>query len=291
MAIDWIKMRVNLIDDPAVLVIANATGIDEFGVIGRLHKLWSWADQQTTDGNAPGVTNVAARAWLDRYLSCTGFADALVAVGWLEIDETGMRLPNFDRHNGQSGKQRAVTAKRVRNHRSQCNGATVTQHVTDGNTGVVTEALPDLKRTDQVGNSKTSQPSKNGRRANKSSKSGSGQGKGIDPEDLNDPEKILAYVQRRGIDIGIYENQVRSLGAVLESNANGNAPPAYFVSLVDKATTGAWTVGDEFHEPAKRWLLDCKKSKQPKVVPIADEVDPAEAVVTALTAASGGSTT
>jgi hypothetical protein len=113
----WIKMRVELVDDPAVVAIAEATGLDEFGVVGRLHRLWSWADVHTVDGNARGVT----RAFVDRYLNCTGFADSMVKAGWLSFDGELMTFPSFQSHNGETGKQKALTAKRVANHKAKGN--------------------------------------------------------------------------------------------------------------------------------------------------------------------------
>lgn len=130
MAGDWIKMRVDLTDDPAVIGIAAATGLDEFSVVGRLHRLWSWADQQTTDGNATGVT----LAWLDRYVSAAGFAQAMVNFGWLRETATGLSLPNYERHSGETGKQRGLTAKRAAKHRGKSNA--------NSNASAVTKSAP-----------------------------------------------------------------------------------------------------------------------------------------------------
>ena len=113
MAGDWIKMRVDLASDPAVIAVAIATDLDEDHVVGKLHKLWSWADQQTENGDAPGVTE----AWLDRHVGVSGFALAMLSVGWLTISSGGIAIPNFDTHNGESGKRRALTARRNRKYR------------------------------------------------------------------------------------------------------------------------------------------------------------------------------
>jgi hypothetical protein len=113
MAGDWIKMRVDLDDDPAVIGISAGTGLDTPGVVGRLHKLWSWADRQSRDGHAPSVTEM----WLDRYVGCEGFASAMQQQGWLTVDTSGISFPNFDRHNGKSAKTRALATSRQRNAR------------------------------------------------------------------------------------------------------------------------------------------------------------------------------
>lgn len=142
MAGDWIAMRCDLASDPAVIHMAAALGLDEYAVIGRLHHLWSWADQQTTDGvvtlpsrpcHAPGVTdaqqggdNGAILAWIDRRLATPGFAAAMVSAGWLECFAGGVRFPNFDRWNSQTAKQRLLATKRQAKRRSESRHARVT---------------------------------------------------------------------------------------------------------------------------------------------------------------------
>ena len=133
MAGDWIKMRVDLDEDPAVIAIAESLKMDEDHVVGKLWRVWKWANQQTINGNAPSVT----KNWLDRYVRVAGFAQAMVDSGWLEFSdgkETGLIIPNFERHNGKSAKTRALTSKRVTNHR---NGASVT------------DALPEKRREEK----------------------------------------------------------------------------------------------------------------------------------------------
>lgn len=123
MAGDWIKMRTDLQLDPSVIAIASAVGIDEDHVVGKLHRLWSWADQHTFDGNASSVTE----KWIDRFTNCAGFASAMRDTGWLILTEGGVQFPKFYRHNGQTGKQRALTAKRVAALRNANCNADVTQ--------------------------------------------------------------------------------------------------------------------------------------------------------------------
>ena len=108
MAGDWLKMRHDLADDPAVIRMSAETGIDEDAVIGKLFRLWSWADRHTRDGVAAGI----ALAWVDRFARCDGFGAALVEVGWLVDDDAGLRFPRFDRHCSTSAKERAVDAAR-----------------------------------------------------------------------------------------------------------------------------------------------------------------------------------
>ena len=114
MAGDWIKMRTALADDPAVICMADRLEMDEFSVVGRLHHLWSWADKQSRDGHADGVTG----KWIDRYVQCDGFAQCLVSVGWLVLGESGIEFPNFDRHNGETAKARGLATNRQQKKRA-----------------------------------------------------------------------------------------------------------------------------------------------------------------------------
>lgn len=104
MAGDWIKMRVDLLDDPAVFKLAEILNVDELHVVGSLFCFWSWADKHAVDGNVDG----AATRMVDKVSMTPGFSDALVAVGWLKIDEKGIEIPHFKRHNGASAKERIL---------------------------------------------------------------------------------------------------------------------------------------------------------------------------------------
>lgn len=113
MAGDWIKMRIGLANDPAVIAIAAGLDIGEFEVVGMLHHLWSWADAQSRNGHASGVT----RKWVNRFVHRDGFIEEMEKTGWIVVDESGITFPNFDRHNGESSKNRALAAERKRKQR------------------------------------------------------------------------------------------------------------------------------------------------------------------------------
>lgn len=114
MAGDWIKMRGNLWDDPRVSRLCDLTEQTEAAVIGGLYWLWATADQHTEDGILPGLT----LRQIDRKSGVPGLGKALCDIGWLVDHPEGVRILRFEEHNGASAKKRAVTAKRVANHRS-----------------------------------------------------------------------------------------------------------------------------------------------------------------------------
>jgi hypothetical protein len=155
---EWITISHPLPDKPEVHAIASTLDIDPDAVVGKLIRIWIWADQQTIDGNARSVT----KALLDRITMCRGFAAAMQNAGWLTENDVGVQLPNFERHNGETSKIRQLAGRRVRKHRENkgaaqsCNARSVTkalpEHATSNTTGnadSVTKALPDKRRVEE----------------------------------------------------------------------------------------------------------------------------------------------
>ncbi|WP_237133781.1 hypothetical protein [Pseudohongiella sp. O18] len=141
MAGDWIKFEVTTSDKPEVWAIAAMLSIDPDAVIGKLLRIWGWFDQHTENGNAPSVTKML----LDRNVGVTGFCDAVIASGWMFESDGIISLPNFDRHNGKTAKNRALTAKRVASHKQKGNAK--------GNASSVSGALPrEEKRREDINN-------------------------------------------------------------------------------------------------------------------------------------------
>ncbi len=144
MAGEWLKFEKATPDKPEVFAIAAALNMDPDAVVGKLIRVWSWFDTHTVSGNGAGVTSPL----LDRISGVTGFVAAMQAVGWIEVTPEGVSLPNFDRHTGETAKGRALTAKRVANHKNKSNAK--------GNDPIVTTALPrEEKRREEKKEQKT----------------------------------------------------------------------------------------------------------------------------------------
>ena len=122
---EWIKIEITLPNKPEVIRIGRALGLSPEAVCGYLIRFWGWASSNSVDGF---VTQLALRD-IDMIVTLPGFADAIVAVGWLrqEPDTDRLALPNFDRHNGESAKKRGLTAKRQERYRNANSNAVVTQ--------------------------------------------------------------------------------------------------------------------------------------------------------------------
>ena len=115
MAGSWIRMRHDLIDAPEIRRLARAAGVTKDDVYGKLFRLWSWFDRHSVNGV---VADEEIEA-VDELIGVTGFAAALVSVGWLASQEGGIVIPHWDRHNSETAKERALAAVRQERHRGK----------------------------------------------------------------------------------------------------------------------------------------------------------------------------
>lgn len=106
---NWIKIETVTMDKPEVCVVATQLKMDPDAVVGKLVRLWSWAEVNRIKSNEMHVT----LEFLDKLVGKKGFAAALMKAGWLQEEAGILRFPNFGRHNGPAGKGRALTAQRV----------------------------------------------------------------------------------------------------------------------------------------------------------------------------------
>lgn len=109
----WIKIEVSTPDKPEICAIATKLRIDSDAVVGKLVRLWSWAE---LNGAKPNDLNVT-KEFLDKLCGRKGFAEAVIQAGWLLESGDKLAFPNFERHNGNASKVRGLTARRVEQHR------------------------------------------------------------------------------------------------------------------------------------------------------------------------------
>jgi hypothetical protein len=145
MAGDWIQMRVNLDTDPAVLEMAARLNIEECVVVGRLWKLWSWADQHVTDNYNIAVTRTA----IDRIVGLSGFADAMCATTWLCGEDNAMQMPNLERYQGNNAKKRASDREKAARYRHRKRHLAVTTSSPSRHHSVTTESPEKTQRREE----------------------------------------------------------------------------------------------------------------------------------------------
>jgi hypothetical protein len=110
MAGEWIKVEKATCDKPEVMRMSRALGIDRDAVLGKLVRVWMWFDANSVDG----VVDGAVDADVDGLVTHPGFAECMRAVEWLSEAprKAGLCLPNFERHNGETAKKRALSNRR-----------------------------------------------------------------------------------------------------------------------------------------------------------------------------------
>lgn len=136
MAGEWVKMRADLFTHPKVFKIASALNKDELYVVGALLAFWSWAHSHAVDGRVDGATSHL----IDRATRAPGLSDALVSVGWLEVDDSGITIPRFEAHNSDSAKERTLKNERQSRWRERKkNGSVDAEPSTEPSTELSTE--------------------------------------------------------------------------------------------------------------------------------------------------------
>lgn len=121
----WIKLQTSLPKSAKLLVLAEVLRVKRAEALGLAMEWFCWLDEQCTDGS----TGMTPRM-VNEVIGHKRFVDGLVAIGWAELDADGrVCVVDFDAHNGQSAKARAMTARRIAAGRlsKKSNAASVTE--------------------------------------------------------------------------------------------------------------------------------------------------------------------
>ncbi|MCX6964752.1 MAG: hypothetical protein NTW41_05315 [Verrucomicrobia bacterium] len=103
-------MENHLHEKVEVAAIADHTGLDLDAVVGKLVKVWAWASRNC---HGDGVTSVTALRVIREITRVENFDEALSNCGWIRIKGDKIEFVNFDRHNSQTSKDRALAALRM----------------------------------------------------------------------------------------------------------------------------------------------------------------------------------
>ena len=115
MAGHWIEWEKGLVRKPEVLRIARALQCTPQHAAACCMMVWEWAEDVTENGIIAGIT----AADVSFAAAVVGIGEAMVAAGWLLETGDGVVFPNWDRHNGEPSKRRAVDAQRKRVQRRE----------------------------------------------------------------------------------------------------------------------------------------------------------------------------
>lgn len=217
MAGDWIKFEKATLDKPEIFEMAGMLGIDPDAVIGKLLRVWDWFDDQSLDGYAP----VTLAAQLNRNTGCAQFTEAMLEVGWLAVENDRLKIPNFERHNGQTAKDRSLSAKRMAKSRGKsCADVTL-----DTVTFPVTPPQPEKRREEK----------KNKIMAKPSLSEISEYGSTLDPP-FTKTESFVAYYESNGWKVG--KNPMKDWKAAVRTwqQKDKQSAPPQFRPLYDQPT-------------------------------------------------------
>lgn len=118
MPAEWIKVEHHIHEKTEIAMIAEITGLDTDQVVGKLVRVWAWASRNCY---ADGVTGVTALRVIREITACPTFDEAMSKCGWLALKGDKISFANFDRHNSQTAKERALAANRMARKRSSEN--------------------------------------------------------------------------------------------------------------------------------------------------------------------------
>ena len=153
MAIPWIKIETSLPRKPEVMQLAAILDIDEFAVVGHLVCFWSWVDENLSL-ECPVVTGT--KRGLDRVAGRDGFADAMVTVGWLQMEGSAVSIPHLEYHLDQGAKTRAMEQRKKAKQRKNTGKPNVSGKCPDViGTKTGTTAGPEERRGEKNRNKET----------------------------------------------------------------------------------------------------------------------------------------
>lgn len=105
----WIKVGVDTPYKAAIRNMARDCGCTRGDAFLAWFDLYAWLDEQTADGRLD-----AGRDEIDRKAGLVGCAASLERSGWLTFtSDGGCIVTNWDEHNGQNAKRRAMNARQM----------------------------------------------------------------------------------------------------------------------------------------------------------------------------------
>lgn len=105
---DWIKVRTVLPSDGRLRIASRKCHASTVTVFGALVTVWCLADSHADEN---GVLVGYTEADIDALAEVPGFCSSL-PTDWIDLSDEYVKLPNYQEHNGTTGKSRALANKR-----------------------------------------------------------------------------------------------------------------------------------------------------------------------------------
>lgn len=232
MAGDYVKMFHELPDEGAVAAIFEATRVPYDAILGRLFFMWRLFDRMTTDGFLPGMGFHALAA------KCGGDAEfwqAVASVGWLAITPEGARIPEFEKHFGESARKRMLGRARTERCRQRKKASKQSDAPSSQNIDCNADVTP-LSRT---GNGQPVTSNQYPVTSIQNTGTGTGAFSKLEEADLRDDGRLMAWVRRAASRknplIGETDRDLLFVFSAAERALEvGENPPKLFASIVSK---------------------------------------------------------
>lgn len=122
----WIELHTNLPRHPKTMQLQERLRVKAPTVIGHLCLLWMWTLENAPDGRLNRMDAKAlAKICQIPARRAEEFLDALLACGFLDPDEQGLRLHDWETYAGRYNEQRRKQADRKRQYRAKQRDGTV----------------------------------------------------------------------------------------------------------------------------------------------------------------------
>jgi hypothetical protein len=120
MAGDWIKLDHSSPDKPEVWKMARMLKVTPEAVVGHLVRVWVWADQQCVNVERGGDAIVDIDpSTIDVVAHLQGFADAMLAVKWLRVENGMVVFPSLQSYISETAKIRALRNRASHKYRAK----------------------------------------------------------------------------------------------------------------------------------------------------------------------------
>lgn len=111
----WIKIEFTTPDKPELISAARICDTSRANAFLAFFRLWSYFDVHTATGFLPGLVPED----LDDIAKLKGFGQAMANIGWISANAQGISIANWEIHNGESAKKRALNQRRMQRVRAR----------------------------------------------------------------------------------------------------------------------------------------------------------------------------
>jgi hypothetical protein len=129
----YLRIRCHLRQEPEVIAMSAALGLDPDAVCGKLIRFWDWATSVSHNGHifVTGSCALVRESLVDRAVECQNFAKTMQDVGWLAGNDEGFVVPEYDAWLSQAALDKAHAVERAAKSRARKTADSCCASVTD----------------------------------------------------------------------------------------------------------------------------------------------------------------